>query len=177
MIYSGYDSIDYDRNAYSDKASDQRNFAAADKLHKEFDLNTLDPNKTYMVNMFYKGSSSRQKAWENAEGGTTGTHTGNLYFDQATGKWRVSHNIHGTVYDDDFTKIQGSKGNYGVTAIAEAVNNRDHYRENKPIRGWIRDTFDYWDNINVWKKGGTLIPKAQTGVKIDPELGYVSDPV
>lgn len=121
MVYSGYDSEDYDRSAYSNAASDRRNFTAADKLLREFDSSTLDPNKTYMVNMFYKGSPARREAWENAEGGTTGTHTGNLYFNKDTGRWHVSHNIHGTVYDDDFIKIQGSRGKYGVTAIAEAV--------------------------------------------------------
>ena len=60
MIYSGYDSEDYDRTKFSNAASDARNFKAADRLLKEFDSKTLDPNKTYMVNMFYKGSPSRK---------------------------------------------------------------------------------------------------------------------
>lgn len=167
MIYSGYDSEDYDRTKFSNAASDARNFKAADRLLKEFDSKTLDPNKTYMVNMFYKGSPFRREAWENAEGGTTGTHTGNLYFNKDTNRWHVSHNVHGTVYDDDFIKIQGSRGRYGVTAIAEAVakdytedDRRADYRRRKPMRGWIRD------KLNMWKAGGTLIPKAQAGLPI-----------
>ena len=170
MIYSGYDSEDYDRNNFSNAASDARNFKAADRLLKEFDSKTLDPNKVYMVNMFYKGSPARKQAWEEAVGGTTGTHTGNLYFNKDTNKWHVSHNIHGTVYDDDFIKIQGSRGRYGVTAIAEAANQdyteadrRDDYRSRKPIRGWIRD------RLGIWKKGGTLIPKANGGMEL-PEV-------
>ena len=123
-----------------------------------------------MVNMFYKGSPSRRQAWEEAVGGTTGTHTGNLYFNKDTNKWHVSHNIHGTVYDDDFIKIQGSRGRYGVTAIAEAANQdyteadrRDDYRQRKPVRGWIRD------KLGIWKEGGTLIPKANGGMEL-PEV-------
>lgn len=170
MVYSGYDSADYDRTQYSNAASDRRNFAAADKLLKEFDSRTLDPNKTYMVNMFYKGSPARKEAWEKSEGGTTGTHTGNLYFNKDTGRWHVSHNIHGTVYDDDFIKIQGSKGRYGVTAIAEAIpisyyeqDKRADYRRRKPVRGWIRDTFNAWDFM--MRNGGALISKAKSGMK------------
>ena len=170
MIYSGYDSEDYDRTKFSNAASDARNFKAADRLLKEFDSKTLDPNKTYMVNMFYKGSPSRKQAWEEAIGGTTGTHTGNLYFNKDTNKWHVSHNIHGTVYDDDFIKIQGSKGRYGVTAIAEAAANdyteadrRADYRQRKPIRGKIRDF------LGIWKQGGSLIPKAEGGMEL-PEV-------
>lgn len=166
MVYSGYDSAEYDRSTYSNAESDRRNFAAADRLLREFDSSTLDPNKTYMVNMFYKGSPSRKEAWENAEGGTTGTHTGNLYFNKDTGRWHVSHNIHGTVYDDDFIRIQGSKGRYGVTAIAEAVpidyyeqDRRADYRDRKPVRGWIRD------QLGWWKQGGQLIAKAKGGMK------------
>jgi len=135
MVYSGYEGTTYDPNNFSNQASDLRNFKAADRLLKEFDSNTLDKNKTYMVNMFYKGSNARQQAWEEALNGTTGTHTGNLYWNPTTKRWHVSHNIHGVVHDDDFIKIQGSKGKYGVTAIAEApmtdyteLDRRDDYR-------------------------------------------------
>lgn len=160
MVYSGYDSVDYDKTKYSDAASDKRNFAAADRLLKEFDSSTLDPNKTYMVNMFYKGSPARREAWEKSEGGTTGTHTGNLYFNKETGRWHVSHNIHGTVYDDDFIKIQGSRGRYGVTAIAEAVPlDNSFLGRAKRFLG-----FD--------KAGGLLVPMARGGRSI-PKMSSV----
>lgn len=161
MVYSGYDSEDYDRSAYSDAASDRRNFAAADKLLREFDSSTLDPNKTYMVNMFYRNSPARREAWEKSEGGTTGTHTGNLYFNKDTGRWHVSHNVHGTVYDDDFIKIQGSKGRYGVTAIAEAVPlDNSFFGRAKRFLG-----FD--------KAGGLLVPIAKDGRPI-PKVSSVA---
>lgn len=170
MIYSGYEGTTYDKNNFSNQASDSRNFKAADRLLKEFDSNTLDKNKTYMVNMFYKGSDARRQAWVEALNGTTGTHTGNLYWNPNTNRWHVSHNIHGTVYDDDFIRIQGSKGKYGVTAIAEApmtdyseADRRDDYRQRKPIRGWVRD------KLGIWRKGGRLIPKAFDGTTL-PEI-------
>lgn len=170
MVYSGYEGTEYDKNNFSEQASDQRNFQAANRLLKEFDSKTLDKNKTYMVNMFYRGSGARRQAWEEALNGTTGTHTGNLYWNPQTNRWHVSHNIHGTIHDDDFIKIQGSKGRYGVTAIAEApsidyteTDRREDYRQRKPIRGWIRD------KLGVWEKGGRLIPKAEDGIVL-PEI-------
>ena len=147
--------------------SEKRNKEAADRFLKEFDSKTLDKNKTYMVNMYYKGSPSAGVAWYGAQNGTTGTHTGNVYWDPKTESWRISHNIHGTVHDDDFIKTQGSRRPYAITAIAEAVANdytetdrREDYRQRKPIRGWIRD------QIGWWKQGGQLIPKHQYGKPI-----------
>lgn len=147
MVYSGYGDTPYDKNAYSPQASDKRNFDAADRLYREFDSKTLDKNKVYMVNMFYKESPSREQAWREASNGTTGTHTGNLYYDTKTNRWRVSHNIHGTVYDDDFIAIQGSRGKWGVTAIAEPYH------------------VDYTERDRAAKKrnGGYLIKKHNTG--------------
>ena len=121
IVFSGYDSDIYNRNNYSLSIANQRNFNAADKIAREFNSNMLDPNKTYMVNMFYKGSSYSQEAWRNGTKGLTGTHTGNLYFDRNTQRWRVSHNLGGTVHDQDLSAVLGSKGKWGVTAIAEAV--------------------------------------------------------
>lgn len=152
------------------RLSVQRNKAAADRFMKEFDSSTLDKNKTYMVNMYYAGSPNAGVAWYGAENGTTGTHTGNVYWDPKTERWRISHNVHGTVKDDDFIQTQGSRRPYAVTAIAEAVANdyteadrREDYRQRKPIRGWIRDKLDFW------KEGGTLIPKANGGMEL-PEV-------
>jgi hypothetical protein len=114
-----------------------------------------------MVNMFYTGSPSRREAWERSEGGTTGTHTGNLYFNKDTGRWHVSHNIHGTVYDDDFIKIQGSRGRYGVTAIAEAV----------PLDNSFFGRAKRFLGFN--KAGGFLVPIAKDGRPI-PKVSSVA---
>lgn len=181
MIYSGYDSPEYDKANYSEEASDARNFRAADRLLKEFDSRTLDPNKVYMVNMFYKGSPSRAQAWEEAYNGTTGTHTGNLYFNKKTGKWHVSHNIHNKVYDDVFTKIQGSKGQWGVTAIAEAPY--VDYTEQDKVLAQKRKEHPFLAMLGIYQKGGPIkqqgdidggeLPEVTvTNFKDRPEFGW-----
>jgi len=51
-------------------------------LYKNFDTSTLDPNKIYTVNMYYKGSKKLDEAYKDTDGnGLRGTHTGNLYYD------------------------------------------------------------------------------------------------
>ena len=121
MVFSGYDSEIYDRNAYSRALSEERNRNAADRVARGFSTSMLNPNRTYMVNMYYIGSHYTQQAWERGKNGLTGTHTGNLYFDKNTQRWRVSHNLGGTVHDQDLSAVLGSKGKWGITAIAEAV--------------------------------------------------------
>lgn len=121
MVFSGYDSEDYNRYAYNQSEYETRNRNAANKVAREFRTSMLNPSRTYMVNMYYRGSHYTQQAWRNGKNGLTGTHTGNLYFDRNSQRWRVSHNLGGTVYDQDLSAVLGSKGKWGVTAIAEAV--------------------------------------------------------
>lgn len=106
---------------YKDK-SIARNKQAADKVQKEFDFNKLDKNKTYSVNMGYSASPNAGIAWMGNWGGTTGTHTGNLYWDPRTSGWRVAHNLNhnGIITDDALSDIvgSGSKKGYYVTDIA-----------------------------------------------------------
>lgn len=45
----------------------------------------------------------------------SGTHTGILSYQD--GQWVVTHNIHGTIHEEPFVKLQNSRGKYGVTAI------------------------------------------------------------
>ena len=170
MVYSGYDGMEYDPAKYSEALSNQRNWAAADNLYKNFDSKTLDKNKTYMVNMYFNSSPNKRKAWEGATSGTTGTHTGNLYWNPKTNSWRVAHNIHGILHDDDFIQAQGSKNKfgYGVTAIAEAPRvdyERKDWNEAHPIKAAINKIYD----LGMWKQGGRLIPKAQKGTEL-PEV-------
>lgn len=115
-VYSGYD-VSTRPNKYNQTAVEQYNYNAADKLYKEFKSGTLDKNKTYAVNMFYKGSPNLKKAYQSGRDGISGTHTGYLRFDPKTNRWKVVHNIHNQVHVDDFISIQGSKGDWGVTAI------------------------------------------------------------
>ena len=57
MLYSGYvDSQDNSRK-YTDaqlaQMGDARNAKAAERFAKTFDIRSLDPNRAYMVNMYY----------------------------------------------------------------------------------------------------------------------------
>lgn len=115
-VYSGYD-VAARPTKYDQTAVEQYNYNAADRLYKDFKSGTLDKNKTYAVNMFYKGSPNLKKAYKNGRDGISGTHTGYLRFDPKSNRWKVVHNIHNKVYVDDFISIQGSKGDWGVTAI------------------------------------------------------------
>jgi hypothetical protein len=120
--------------------------------------------------MYFNGSPNKRKAWEGAKNGTTGTHTGNLYWNPETNSWRISHSIHGIIHDDDFIQAQGSKNRfgYGVTAIAEApmvdYTRRDWDKEH-PVKAAINRIYDF----GMWKQGGRLIPKAQPGTVL-PEV-------
>lgn len=54
----------------------------------------------------------------------TATHTGNVY-QPKSGRWRVQHNIHGKLYDDDLIAAQGTHNGlgYGITTISEPRKN------------------------------------------------------
>lgn len=169
MIYSGYEGLNYNPTKYSERASNERNWAAADNLYKNFDSKKLDKNKTYIVNMYFNDSRKKETAWRNALKGTTGTHTGNLYWNPKTNSWRVAHNIHGLVYDDDFISIQGRGHKYGVTAIAEPYMvdyTRKDWNKKHPIKALINKVYDF----GMWKNGGKLIPKHQPGGQMLPEV-------
>jgi hypothetical protein len=47
----------------------------------------------------------------------TGTHTGYVSWNPETNRWEVTHNIHGNIHVDPFTKIQGGNRKYGITGI------------------------------------------------------------
>lgn len=152
MVFSGYTN-NYDKTAFSEEASNLRNHTAADNLKDNFKVDSLNPAKTYMVNMYYDKSPSKQQAWEEAKAGTTGTHTGNLYYDSKSGSWKVAHNIHGTVINDDFSKVLGSRTGkgYGITAIAEAKARNNGSGLFNKIQGALYD-------IGILKKGAKLVP-------------------
>lgn len=133
--------------------SDKRNAQAADNFKNNFQADSLDRNKTYLVNMYYKGSPQRATAWFGAKNGTTGTHTGNLYWDNKSNSWRVAHNIHGKVFDEDFNTLQGSGRNYGITAVSEIG------RRNNEGTGLISRVSRFGYDLGLWKQGGKLIPR------------------
>lgn len=138
VIFNGYDGLNLESKMPMD-----HHLAAQQNLYKNFDSNTLNKNKTYMVNMYYRGSPHMQNAFEDADGnGIKGTHTGNLYWDSDTNSWRVEHNIHGTIYNDDWLSLQKPGGTYGATAIQAPQKNNIFYR--------------IYDWINSRKQGGTI---------------------
>jgi hypothetical protein len=138
MVMNGYDGISYDRNKYDANLAKQYNNQASEYIYKNFDSKTLDPNEVYLVNMYYQGSPYQEQAWKEATNNTIGTHTGNLYQDPKTGQWMVTHNIHGTVHNEPFVKIQGPNRKYGITAISKL-----------PKAGLVQDY--YWKLRNKLK--------------------------
>lgn len=104
----------YDRNAVQ-----KYNEAASEAVLRQFKSQTLDPSKVYTVNMYYRGSEAQPIAFRDGENSMTGTHTGLLIY--KNGDWYVNHNIHGTVHEEKFTKLQGRNTGkrYGVTAISD----------------------------------------------------------
>lgn len=160
MLYSGYDGTHYDRSAYSDEASDTRNHLAADTFKENFNTESLDKDKVYLVNMYYDGSHKRKDAWENGKKGITGTHTGNLYFDPHTNTWQVSHNIYGTVRNDSYDSVLGGKNKkgYGITAIAEA-RERDY--------GLFSGVTNKLKQLGILENGGKLIPRFYPGGEVN----------
>lgn len=117
MIISGYDSETYDREDFSVEKSDIRNHNAADSLAAKFSFEVLDKSEIYAVNMYYNPSPNKEWAWKDGKRGCTGTHTGNLYYNPVYHAWRISHCIHGKVFDEDFKAVMGSSRKYGATAV------------------------------------------------------------
>ena len=127
------------------KDSIARNKTASDNLYKNFDSHTLDKNKTYLVNMGYTRSPNAGIAWMGSQDGTTGTHTGNLYWNPDTNSWRVAHNLNhnGIITDDDFISIQGGdnpKGYY-VTDIAWLPTKKESLAARKKGNAKARDSW------------------------------------
>lgn len=118
MVFNGFDPNTRPKT-YSEKDYDAYAKAAVANVNKNFNSkDSLDKSKVYAVNMFYKKSPNKQKAY--SEGNSVwGTHTGYLQYEPAKNTWYVTHNIHGTIHKEPFTSIQNPEGAYGVTAVYE----------------------------------------------------------
>ena len=114
-LFNGFEGLQKP-STYDRAAIEQYNHDAADSVYKNFDSSTLDKSKPYAVNMFYNGSPALQDAYNNGDS-VSGTHTGILTFNPDENRWYVTHNIHGTIYQEPFVPLQNGKGKYGVTAI------------------------------------------------------------
>lgn len=97
---------------------------ASDNVKSNFDKSKLDPDQTYVVNMYYNASPHILDFYKDAvkdKTGTYGTHVGHLYYDKNLSDWVVEHNIHGNIYKDKFDSVLGGLSNpnkYGITAIS-----------------------------------------------------------
>lgn len=126
-VFNGYDDSGFSRRTadlgttHNDSVNNIRAIhdRASNAVRKNFDSKTLDKDHYYTVNMYYR-TSPHMVDFYNRGTDTPGTHVGVLYYNPDTKSWRVNHNIHGTIHDDDFISLQGGGKPYGVTAIADA---------------------------------------------------------
>lgn len=118
IVYSGYDTKNYPEQ-YDLKRVIEYNNNASNNVLKNFDSNTLNKDSYYIVNMYYDGSPSQERAYKEGKDKMSGTHTGYLQYNKDSNRWEVVHNIHGTIHTDPFFSIQGANKKYGVTAILE----------------------------------------------------------
>lgn len=129
-VINGYDHVDLPTgkmkgfsSADSTKVIMNAHRAASDYIKDNFDINTLDKDQNYVVNMYYNNSPHMNTFYKNAEKGNTdhyGTHVGRLYNDE-NGEWVVEHNIHGDIHIDPLIEVLGglrNKHRYGVTSIS-----------------------------------------------------------
>lgn len=117
-IYNGYDAAKRPEK-YSLSGWNQYSWSAADSAAQHIDLTKLDKNKYYDVNMYVTDSPNSKKAWEGNVNNRYGSHTGHMYWDGT--QWKVFHNMHGDVYEDNATDIMGSKYNWGITGLFEPM--------------------------------------------------------
>lgn len=135
-IQSGYDDLpDFETtwNPFDNETKRRYQYSvqAAEAFKKKFRITSLKPGEVYMANMYFKGSPNVEKAFANGTGirgkhkATRGTHTGNIYYDNPTKTWRISHNIHGQEHNERLVDVLGGNHKYGVTAISRVK----HYQE------------------------------------------------
>lgn len=169
---SGYDNMDtnlkmkgYSRRDSTDAILDM-NHKAADNLKNTIDINQLNPDHIYTVNMYYNGSPKVRQFYNAAKQektGSYGTHVGQLYMN-TNGEWIVSHNIHGNLHFDNLNSILGGDHKYGITSISDTGTyggNSDSSQNKKSgfLEG-IRNFFKF-------QQGGTLL-KGVTVTALDP---------
>ena len=103
---------------------------AADYIKANLDVNKLDPDKYYVVNMYYNTSKYMVEFYNNARWFGTrnyATHVGLVYYDRKEQAWVVDHNVHGNVHRDALVSVLGGRSNpfkYGVTTIYQVGKKR-----------------------------------------------------
>lgn len=128
LIYSGFNGLQKP-NTFSANEYDKYLRSAVQNIYNNFNTrDTLDPNEVYTVNMFYKDSPNKEKAFTEGFDNSYGTHTGFLNYEPSDDTWYVTHNIHGKIHKNKFGALQNPKSNIGVTAIYQPRKNSIYNR-------------------------------------------------
>ena len=168
-VFNGY-NVDAKPQTYDEQAVIDYNKAAAKNVYDNFDSKTLNPEETYVVNMFYGGSRYQPIAYEDGRDGLAGTHTGILSYNKNKEKWYVTHNIHNKISIDPFISIQNPKGAYGVTAIYSP--RKDTFlNQVKTMLGFADGGQMETPEDNLYSTGGILYPFS-FDKKLLPEVRY-----
>lgn len=94
------------------------NMDAADNFKSKFNINMLDPNKSYVANMYFNGSPWDYKTRMEGNSFAQGSHTGVVLYNKDKNQWVVRHNYHGNLMEDPLEDLIGSKYNLGITSIS-----------------------------------------------------------
>lgn len=111
-IFSGYNTVDKPKK-YDEEAVRNYLFNAADSVKSGLDPSVLKDDD--IVGLFYRGSGSQHKAFQEGVKGEAHTHTGHIEF--TDGIPYVLHNIHGDIVKNKVSDLLGSDKPYGITSI------------------------------------------------------------
>ena len=95
------------------------NYNAADNLANKLDTTTLNRNLDYPINLYYSDSPYAREAFNDGTQGRTGSHTG--YLRSINGSWKLIHNVHQNVRQNNLPDVLGSKNETGITWIGKGV--------------------------------------------------------
>lgn len=118
-VINGYEGLDYNPKETDLMKILNYEMQAADNLKKRFNVNELNPEKQYRVNMYFAPSAYMIDAYRDGNSWTRGSHTGILRNEK--GKWYVIHNFHGDVIKDPLNDLIGSNYNIGITSISSIL--------------------------------------------------------
>ena len=113
LVFNGYARVRKPKNTDRDSLV-AYNQAAADNVLRNFNSGSLDKDRPYVVNLTVDGSPNMERAYKEGKD-VKGSHTGILTWEGD--KWKVTHNLHGYIAQDDFLDLQKPNHSIRVTAI------------------------------------------------------------
>lgn len=136
FLFSGFNGINRP-DEYDENTVKLNNLNAVKNMKEIFDITQLDPNEIYSAGMTYYSSPKTDKSYDQGTNNATNTHTGNIYFDDDTNSWRVNHNIHGNVYDDDLLDlVYNGNSKYGLSTVAKIPSKNIVSKAINKMRSW-----------------------------------------